>query len=253
MNKKKKIGTKIIALIFRGFLSLRYKIALTGVDVLKTNSTKLFLPNHQALIDPVILNSQIFKHSFVSPAVSDKYYENSFFKLIFKAIDAIPVSDIESGNRDANVLEKITKSSIEALENGNNIMIYPSGQIASQEFEKIKNKQGVYKLIPLLPYNVQIIGVRMYGLWGSMWSKAKTGKTPGFMNCLFKGLGLILLNLIFLTPRRKVNIEFVDITNLVYEKVKLERREFNKSLEEFYNIHGEEPIKSVRYHFLRFI
>lgn len=251
--KKVNRKAKIVAFITRRLLSLRYSVSITNSEILKTDSTKLFLPNHKALIDPLIIGSQLIKYNSVSTAVSDKYYKNPIFKPILKIVESIPVSDIEAGNRDANVLNNIISEMAKALQRGNSIMIYPAGQISATASEKIRNKQSVHKLVPLLPDNVQVLGVRVTGLWGSMWSKAYSKKTPNFLKLFLKGIIFVLLNLIFLVPKRKVNLELVDITSEVKEKSNLERREFNKFLEEFYNINGDEKLSKIKYHFSRIL
>jgi long-chain-fatty-acid--[acyl-carrier-protein] ligase len=48
-----------------------------------------------------------------------------------------------------------------------------------------------------------IIGVRVDGLWGSMWSRAYTGKTPPFFKLLLKGIGYYFINLFFLFCARR--------------------------------------------------
>jgi len=46
--------SKILAFKIRLLLRLRYRIVVKGSEILQNNSPVLFLPNHQALIDPVI-------------------------------------------------------------------------------------------------------------------------------------------------------------------------------------------------------
>jgi len=115
-------------------------------------------------------------------------------------------------------------------------LIYPSGQLSSQAEERIKNKQGVYRLIPLIPHNVLIIGIRVSGLWGSSWSRAATNKTPNFM-CVFKqGIWFLLKHGIFFAPKRTVLFEFVEITEPTKQKaITSDRHSFNEYLEQFFN------------------
>lgn len=232
--------SKILAFKIRLLLRLRYRVLVKGSGILKNNSPVLFLPNHQALIDPVILLSQIFRFSTAAPVVLDKYYNMPIVKWYFKRVGAVSVSDLEKGSRDTRVLESITRSVSDAFRNNRNIVIYPSGQIAGQGYEKIINKKSAYSIVGEIPENVQIVGVRISGLWGSMWSKASTGQSPDFAFQLLKGIFFVLANLIFFTPRRKVSIEFEDITAAAKEKVKLGQKPFNEFLEEFYNQRGEE-------------
>jgi long-chain-fatty-acid--[acyl-carrier-protein] ligase len=250
MVKKTPINKKITSLAFKFVLWLRYKITIKNKDFLHNNNVKLFLPNHQSLIDPIILTTYFNRYEITSPAVSDAYYKSGFFRFFLKIVNAIPVSDIEAGNRDPNVLSKISEQVVYYLKNGQNILIYPSGQLASQGLEKIRNKQGTHKIASIIPENIQIIGVRVNGLWGSSWSKASSGKTPDFLKTLLKGIGIVVINLIFFCPRRKVNIELVDITSEIKVISTADRKTFNQHLENFYNLNGEEPVNKKKYFWL---
>jgi len=241
--------SKILAFKIRLLLRFRYRISIKGAEVLKSNSPVLFLPNHQALIDPVILLSQIYRFSTATPVVSEKYFNIPVVKWYFKRLGAIRVSDLETGSRDTQVLKMITRSVIKGFGRKKNIVIYPSGQIAGQGSEKIFNKKSAYHIVSTIPEGVQIIGVRITGLWGSMWSKARSGKSPDFFLQLLKGAFYVLANLLFFVPKRTVNIEFEDITSIAKEKVILGQKPFNSLLEEFYNLHGEEPALFLKHVF----
>jgi 1-acyl-sn-glycerol-3-phosphate acyltransferase len=243
---------KTLAFVTRNILRLRYRVILIGSEVLDKNNSMLVLPNHQALIDPIILISNMYRYSTVLPAISSKYYDIIFLKAFFKNLGAIRVSDLERGSRDVNVLKDISRAILKGLKRGKSMVLYPSGQIANQGFERIANKKSAHVLVSKLPQNSEVIGVRIHGLWGSMWSKAKTGASPDFFLQFLKGIFYIFLNLIFFIPKRKVEIEFFDITEQAKESATKGRKEFNQFLEEFYNSQGEEPALSVPYFFLHF-
>jgi 1-acyl-sn-glycerol-3-phosphate acyltransferase len=241
--------SKILAFKIRLLLRFRYRISIKGSEVLQNNSPVLFLPNHQALIDPVILLSQIYRFSTATPVVSEKYFNTPGVKWYFKRLGAVRVSDLETGSRDTQVLKVITRSVIKGFGRKQNIVIYPSGQIAGQGYEKILNKKSAYHIVKSIPDGVQIAGVRITGLWGSMFSKAKTGKSPNFFMQLLKGIFYILANLLVFLPKRTVSIEFEDLTSIAKEKVILGQRPFNSFLEDFYNLHGEEPALFLKHIF----
>jgi len=253
--KMKKTGSfivllsKILAFKIRLLLRFRYRISIKGSEVLQNNSPILFLPNHQALIDPFILLSQIYRFSTVTPVVSEKYFNIPIAKWYFKQLGAVPVSDLEKGSRDIQVLKSITRSVYKGFRRNNNIVIYPSGQIAGQGYEKIFNKKSVYHIVSTIPDDVQIVGVRITGLWGSMFSKAKTGKSPDFFIQILKGIFYVLANLLFFLPKRTVSIEFEDLTSVAKEKVILGQKPFNTFLEDFYNLYGEEPALFLKHIF----
>ena len=241
--------SKFLAFKLRLLLRFRYKISIKGSEILQNNAPVLFLPNHQALIDPVILLSQIYRFSTVTPVVSEKYYNMPVVKWYFKRLGAVRVSDLEAGSRDTQVLKSITSSVSEGFRHNHNIVIYPGGQIAGQGFEKIFNKKSAHQIVSTIPDGVQIVGVRISGLWGSMFSKAKTGRSPNFFAQLLKGFFYILANLLFFVPKRGVTIEFEDLTASAKEKAVLGQKPFNSFLEGFYNLHGEETALFLKHIF----
>jgi len=235
MNKKVKTTHSIIASIFRIFLSLRYKIIIADKTIIKNTDAKLFLPNHPALIDPIILTSHIYKYNNISPTILAKYYRSAIFRPILKLINAIPVADLSEGEIDRDVYKKLSKNAALCFSRGNHLLFYPAGQLSSGPEERLFNKQGAFRLVSELPENVRIIGVRINGLWGSSWSRAKTGKTPDFINIFFKGLGYLALRGFFFAPKRKIYYEFVDLSEELKALSKENRKAFNIFLEEFYN------------------
>jgi long-chain-fatty-acid--[acyl-carrier-protein] ligase len=186
------------------------------------------------------------------PIVTETYFKIPLLKQVLNSIHAVPVSDLTAGSRDIEVLKKINNSVIEALINNKNVLLYPSGQTAEQGFEKIKNKKSAWVVVSEIPENVEIIGIRISGLWGSMWSKAKTGKSPSFFKAFIKGIIIVISNFMFFVPKREVLIEFTDITLKAKEISKDGKVVFNNFLEEFYNVKGVEKIKKVKYSFLKF-
>ena len=235
--------------IFRFFLSLRYKVTLENPEILKSKNPKFILPNHQALIDPQILWAFTAKFCTASPVVTESFYNIPLLNSIFKSMNAVPVSDLASGSRDTEVLNTITNQVSKAIFEGKNVLLYPSGQIAGQGYEKIFNKQSAWKIACNLPENGQIIGVRINGLWGSMWSRAWIGKSPNFLTTMLKGICYTFINLLFFLPKRTVTIQFEDITKIAKAEAAKGRNEFNNKLEDFYNQNGTESVRYIKHFF----
>jgi len=239
--------SKVLAFLVRILLRVRYKITINGSGIIHKDQPVLFLPNHQAMIDPIILLSQIYRFSSAIPVISEKYYDYPVVRLFFRRWGAVRVSDLEKGSRDTGVLKTITRSVLKGFRREKNIVIYSAGQLAAQGYERIINKKSAYAIVLSLPGNVQVVGARISGLWGSMWSKAATGKPPNFFIQLLKGILYVILNGVFFLPKRRILIEFEDLTSHLKEKALSGQKEFNASLEEFYNKHGEESVFFQRY------
>ncbi len=252
MKEKHPIVKAIARIIFylgRKVLSLRYRVTLKGVKNIDPNKPVLFLPNHQAVVDPMILVSYLYPHKNVVPVITSSYYDLPVLKLFFKNWGAVRVSDLAKGSRNVNVLRDITESAINAFNHNRSIVIYPSGQLMGQGFEKILNKKGAFEIVNHLPDDVQVVGVRISGLWGSMWSKAWNGQSPVFISKLLKGLYYMIANVFIFIPRRKVSICFEDLSGQCRLKAKENKEVFNRFLEDFYNVEGEQDPLYIKHYF----
>jgi len=235
MAEHLKFKHRFVSALFRFFLKRRYKVMFINEEIIRDSEAKIFLPNHPALIDPIILTSFVYKYHHISPIITARYYRSALFRPVLKLIHAIPVADLSEGERDVNVYEKLAKSTLKELSEGHHALLYPGGQLTSQDSEKLFNKQGAFRLTSELPEHIKLIGVRISGLWGSRWSRAHTGKTPDFVNVFLKSLGYLLSRGFFFAPKRTVYFEFVDLTKELRELSKKDRKSFNLFLEGFYN------------------
>ena len=242
---------KKLAKILFWILSRRYSVELKGEHVLKGGAPRLYLPNHQAEVDPIVLLSVIQMYHKAAPMISAMYYNVPVFKQFLDLMGSVPVSDLDRGVRDPNVMKTISDAANTAFAKGNGILLYPSGHLCNQGYEDIGNKQGAYNIVKSSPDDLRIIGVRMAGFWGSKWSRAWSGVSPNFTKLFLESIFWWFSNFIFFIPKRKVVFEFFDITEDAKDKAKnLKRREFNEYLEKIYNKNGEEKIRYIRHHFL---
>lgn len=209
------------------------------------------MPNHQSHMDPQIIGVWFYKHADIVPVVNESFFKIPFVAFFLKRWGAIPVAEFKKGNRDPNVMNTIFDGVNVALDEGKSVIIYPSGQLQDLGIEKIKNKQSAHNIISKLEddSDTRILGVRIQGLWGSIFSKARTGKQPPFLLNFCKGIGIFFANLIFLSPKREVTFEIVDITEEAKKESKNDRRTFNTYLENFYNKNGVEEPTFIRHFF----
>ncbi|MFT7611984.1 MAG: 1-acyl-sn-glycerol-3-phosphate acyltransferase [Parvicellaceae bacterium] len=240
---------KGVAHFFYWLLTRRYRVKLKGIDLLKIEGAKLILPNHPAHIDPQLMAAIVRQHCDFVPVVSERFAKTPIISYFMKKQNAVAVSDLKYGKRDPDVLKKIEAGVKDAFSHKRSVIIYPAGGIKSTSLELVRNKQSVHYLAKNLPDDVMVLGVRIKGLWGSMWSVAWYGERPKFLWCVAKGLFYLFANFIFLLPKRDVEIEFVDITEEIKANSALERREFNKTLEEFYNVDGPDPVIYLKHFF----
>ena len=123
-------------------------------------------------------------------------------------IRAIPMADMEfdSGPFKRRRIERTLEQIVNALKQGDNILIYPSGRLSVTGQERIGGTSGVYSILQAYP-NAQVAIVKIRGLYGSIFSKAVTGgTTPDVAQTILRGLAILAKNLLFFTPRRPVSV-----------------------------------------------
>lgn len=249
----KKLCAELFYLIVRGLISIRYRLSIRGIENLnpKTLSKKggiLFLPNHPAEIDPVILTLVLWGRYRAHPLVIEQFYHLKGAHFLQTLVGAIPIPDLAGVvNRwKQKKVEKCFQQIAGGLKEGSNYLIYPSGRLKHTGEEVIGGSSFVHNLIQECP-EANIVLIRTTGLWGSRFSRALTGSTPDFGKMAWEGVKIVLKNLIFFTPRRVVTIEIEPAPADL--PVHGQRLEFNKALEKWYNIRGPEPLKLVSDHF----
>ncbi|MBK9193163.1 MAG: 1-acyl-sn-glycerol-3-phosphate acyltransferase [Crocinitomicaceae bacterium] len=236
-------------IFYKFILSRRYRVTISGLDLLKKPGGKLILPNHQSHVDPQIIAVECYQYSDVVPVVNERFFRIPVIRFFLRKWGAVAVSDFRGGNRDPHVLKNIFSKVIIALEEKKTVIIYPAGQLQETGLEKIQNKQSAYAIAKELPDDTAVLGLRVRGLWGSSFSWAWNGKRPKFLFLYLKGIFYFFANLIFLCPKRNVHLEFVDLTEQIKKEAQSDRRTFNLYLEKFYNYDGEQKPLFIRHFF----
>ena len=223
----------IFQFVIKSLLWLRYSIKIIGAKQIKSKNRygMLFLPNHPALIDPLIVTNNLFQKFRARPSIAEDQLENKIVKKLTSVVKPIVIPDLTKGKKDfRGDIERALNKIITVLKNGDNVVVYPAGRIYRSLKEEIGAKSAVDQIIKAIP-ELQIILVRTTGLWGSSFSRA-TGKLPQPTKNLKKYLLSLLINGIFFGPRRKVTIDLKDTDDFPYDG---DRLEVNKYLENYYN------------------
>ncbi|MBN4058735.1 hypothetical protein JYT18_00735, partial [Desulfocapsa sp. AH-315-J15] len=83
-------------------LSLRYRVTITGLDAVreKGNTSILFMPNHPALIDPLIVMAHLFRDFAPRPLADEAQVDKTLLRPLMKTINAVVIPDLQTkGNR----------------------------------------------------------------------------------------------------------------------------------------------------------
>jgi 1-acyl-sn-glycerol-3-phosphate acyltransferase len=245
LQKEENMSMELYRKIYKRILACRYKVHIHGAESLGSECPKLILPNHISHMDPQLMSIYTYEYTDFVPVVAAGFFKIPIIKYFLKNLNAIKVGDFKKGN----FIENVKTQLLQAMEEKKSAMIFPSGQLSTDGIERIYNKQSTHSIVNVLPDNALILGVRIKGLYGSIWSTAWNGKRPEFFSTYLISVIYFFANLIFFAPKRKVILEFVDITEEAKRAAKKDRKSFNSYLENFYNENGPEKAVFIRHLF----
>ena len=230
--------------VARLLLWLRYRIRIRGVGEAASRGTSgiLFLPNHPALIDPIVMATQLYGTFHARPLADRDQIDRPLIRGLARRIRALPIPDLaKAGSAASGEVREVVARCVEALRAGDNLILYPSGRNQRSRLEDIGGNSAVETILRELP-GVRVVLVRMHGLWGSSFSWA-SGRPPTVGGALKHGTLALLASGIFFGPRREVSIELVEPADLPRQA---DRQTLNRFLEAFYNA-GARPNTYVPY------
>lgn len=222
---------KIIFNLIGFILRLRYRIILKNFPMSNSNKSVLILPNHPALIDPLILLSVLHKKFQPRALADEKRLDIPGLRKLIKSFRPIPIPDPDNlaGKKD-DILLAVEKVA-EALRAEDNVLLYPAGRIYRSRREDLRANSSVEFILKNVP-DIEILLVSIQGLWGSSFGWA-SGEPPQIFQNWLKFLSCFIFNGLFFIPRREITIEF---KKLQLSNIKgLDRHNLNRKLEEFYN------------------
>ena len=219
---------------------LRYRVAARGLQAVAAKGTRgiLFLPNHPALIDPIIIGVTLMKTFRARFLADEQQIDRFFIRNLARLIGVIPIPDPgKLGPAARQAVEQGLARCVEALRDGDNVVIYPAGRIMRSRYENLRGNSALRWILDQLP-DVRIVLVRDRGLWGSGFSYA-LGRVPSVAQVLKKGIMALLACGVFFAPRRPVDLEFVEAALGAPHGDSLprnaDRGALNRWLEQFYN------------------
>ncbi|MEN6620477.1 MAG: MFS transporter [Smithella sp.] len=220
--------------IVRFLLGLRYRIEIKGLSSINKEKRTgiLFLPNHPALIDPVIMMSVIYPAFQPRPLADADQANAGSNRWIIQFVRPITLPDLNKyGREEKNRIYEALREVADALRAGENVLLYPAGHLSRSAREDLAGNSAVEYLVQNVS-GVRTVLVRTTGLWGSSFSWAH-GSEPSIVKNLSRYIKFFLANAFFFAPRRRVIIEFTEDMDLPKMK---DRQQINGALENFYNI-----------------
>lgn len=224
---------ELIRVFVRGLLSLRYRVRTSGIEETAAGGTRgiLFLANHPALIDPVMVLSALHPRFAPRPLADRDQIDRPVVRTLARTLRALPMPDPTLyGEASRTEVEKAIAGCIAALKSGDNILLYPAGHIMRRRHENLAGNSAVETILREAP-DIRVVLVRTRGLWGSRFGRA-SGHPPLVAPLLRKAVFSTLANGLVFGPRREVLIELVERTDLPRTA---DRNTLNRYLEAFYN------------------
>ena len=254
----KNVALTLLCWILRALFALRYRIRIEGLKEIIAEHKKekvgiLFLPNHPAEIDPVILMLYLWPTFKLRPLIVEHFYYLKGFHFLIRLVGALPLPTIESvaNSWKAKQVEKLLKYITAQRAKDESFLIYPGGKLKHDGSEVLGGASFIHNLLKM-DSTTKIVLVRTTGLWGSSFSRALKGKVPNFGKTLLHGILVLLENGIFFAPRRRVKVELSFAPKDF--PAAAPRLELNRYLEQWYNRYpepGAEPLSLVSYDFWR--
>lgn len=250
----------IVSVLARAVLSLRYRIEVKGLEKLTPDRLNrkegiLFMPNHPAHMDPLMNFVWLWPKFRMRPLVIEYVYNISFMQPLIRLVRAIPIPNFEAAVNEMKIkkAEKSVREIAAGLKVGDNFILYPAGRLKSTGKELLGGSSAAHELLKECP-DANVVLIRISGLWGSSFSRAQLGRSPDLGESLGHGLKVLLKNLIFFAPRRKVLIE-IEPNPEDFPRGEFSRIDLNRFLENWYNrypdeegnIHQSEPLQLVSY------
>lgn len=237
-----------LSFVARGLLWLRYRVKITGLTKVRAlKGPTLILPNHPALVDPVLVMSQTVPALDPRPMLFTGNFQGLVMGSLMKVLNAAEVPPLEQF--DAKAREKAAQAIrdvIDGLNRGENYLMWPSGRLQRDGLEYLGSAIALTEILRAVP-NLNVVLVRTRGLFGSMASYAPTHSLPNMNRCVVRAIGWLLANMLFFMPRRPVTqvYEILDRSKL---PPTLEVDQVNRWFEAWYNAEGREEPTFVPYH-----
>jgi acyl carrier protein len=218
----------------RWALSLRYRFQVNGLEAVRAKGRQgiLFLPNHPALGDPVLMLSLLYR-DFAPRSLADEYQiDRPIIRTLAGWLGTRLLPNLERrGVAARDGTRQVMAEAIEGLKAGENLLLYPAGHMKRQYLEEVGAASGVKTVLESVP-KVRVVLIRMNGVWGSSFSWAFTGRPPQLGPLLLRSLKHVLLNGIVFMPRRRVTVDVAEPEDFPRHA---DRMAINEYLEAFYN------------------
>ena len=158
-------------------ISLLYRIRVNGVEHIPDKGAAVLVCNHVSFVDALIVGGSIRRP--VRFVMYFKIFQIRFLNMLFRDAKAIPIA---GAKEDPRLLEKAFERIDAELEDGNLVCLFPEGGITC-DGEIQSFRPGIEKIIA--QRNVPVVPIAIGGLWGSWFSRNRSGRLKRLPGKLF--------------------------------------------------------------------
>jgi len=227
------MGNDALRILLKALLALRYRIRIRGLRHVRARGRRgiLFLPNHPALIDPILLVTYLQQDFRARPLAEPGPIDLFFIRWLARrsGVVQIPALSKEGAGVRRQVRQAIDACAA-ALRAGQNVIVYPAGRLQTARRERLGRNSGVERILRAAP-GARVVLVRTTGLWGSGFSWARGGE-PDIGGVLRRGLSGLAASGVVFAPRREVTVTFHEPPDLPRRGP---RAALNRAIEQFHN------------------
>ncbi len=234
----------------RMVMAWRYRVKLIGIDeALSSPGPYLILPNHPAYCDPPNVLVRLWPYFKLRPMLLETNFRHPPLAQFAWVMRSIPIPDIDTASVAARqrVVDSVA-AAVAALRAGDSVALWPAGRIMRDGVERVGGTRAVADILAAVPH-VTVVLVRSRGYWGSMYSWAPTASRPPFLKGMVQAIGLLMANLLFFAPKRRVTMTLEAFP--AAHRPPANREAINPWMEQWYNADVcPEPPTFVPHHFL---
>lgn len=142
-----------------------YRLRVLGLDNVPREGPVVLAANHVSYVDGLVLSAAITR-----PIRFVMYHKFGELPLLGRVLKRARVIPIASGRENPELLGKAYDDIAEALRAGEVVCIFPEGRLTSDGTIRAF-KTGIERIVTRTP--VPVVPLRLRGLWGSMFSRAR--------------------------------------------------------------------------------
>ena len=165
-------------------VNIIYRVRPEGIDNVPDRGPAIGVCNHVSYMDPIILSAAIRRPMrFV---MYYKIFQLPLLRFFFQHMKAIPIA---GAREDASIMKEAFEKVDAELAEGNVVCIFPEGGI-TRDGEIQRFRPGIEKVIAERP--APVVPVALRNLWGSWFSRRKSGTLRTVPGRLFAGVPVVV-------------------------------------------------------------